>query len=178
MNLICKLSGHKWDYCICSRCELYRDESHNWNGCICRKCSKRRDEGHNWNGCKCRICYKKRNEGHNWDGCKCTICWDSRDEGHQWTGCICKKCRKHAENPVHYWEYDFHGTIDVDRKREISCKNCGKELTLPETGTYCPSCFTKGKWIPVSDGDRMFNKYSFTCGVCGYGSYYEMNDSY
>jgi hypothetical protein len=24
----------------------------------------------------------------------------------------------------------------------------------------------------------MFNKYSFTCGVCGYGSYYEMNDSY
>jgi hypothetical protein len=28
------------------------------------------------------------------------------------------------------------------------------------------------------DGDRMFNKYSFTCGVCRYGSYYEMNDSY
>jgi hypothetical protein len=24
----------------------------------------------------------------------------------------------------------------------------------------------------------MFNKYSFKCVVCGYGSYYEMNDSY
>jgi hypothetical protein len=24
----------------------------------------------------------------------------------------------------------------------------------------------------------MFNKKSFKCGVCGYESYYEMNDSY
>ncbi len=178
MNFICRLFGHKWDYCICSRCRVMRDESHNWKGCTCRKCFKRRTEGHDWNGCKCRICCKERDEGHHWDGCKCTICYISRDEGHKWAGCICTRCYKRADNPVHNWEFNFHGTIDVTGIKTVQCKNCGKAITFPDKGTYCPRCFAKSEWVPVQDGDRMFNKYSFTCRVCGYGSYYEMNDSY
>ncbi len=172
------MSGHKWDYCICDRCGCTRDESHNWNGCKCRKCGKRRDESHDWNGCECRICRKNRDEEHNWSGCKCTICKKERDEGHQWCGCICKKCWKHADNPVHNWPFSFHGTIDITSINTIKCNDCGKTITLSEKGTYCPRCFTKGKWMPIKDGDRMFNKYSFKCGVCKYESYYEMNDSY
>ena len=178
MNLICKYFGHKWDYCVCDRCGCTRDEFHNWNGCKCRKCDKRREEGHDWNYCECRICGKKRDEEHNWKGCKCTVCYKKRDEGHQWTGCICKICWKPVDNPEHVWQFSFHGVINITSINTIKCINCGKTITLPGKGDYCPRCFTRGVWASVNDGDRMFNKKSFKCGGCGYESCYEMNDSY
>ena len=70
MKLGC-LFGHKWDGCICTRCEQVRDEGHNFapvpGECIekCTKCGKEIQKGHTWSrngrGCKCVICGASRN---------------------------------------------------------------------------------------------------------------------
>jgi hypothetical protein len=179
MGILCKLFGHKWDHCYCSRCHEYRDEAHDWNGCTCRKCWKRRDEAHDWNGCKCRICYKERDEAHVWDGCRCKICYKKRDEGHDWTPCICKKCYKKQENPQHHWDFTFHGVISPAGSLPVKCKNCGTTADLPPAGRYfCPVCFTAGDWESVPSDDPMFLEYVFKCAKCGYRDGYERNDSY
>ena len=66
MGLICKIAGHKWNGCRCTRCGATRDENHDWNGCKCRICWKVRDDGHDFDGCKCRICGRISSWRHVW----------------------------------------------------------------------------------------------------------------
>ncbi len=179
MNLICKLFGHKWSGCTCTRCKSTRDLYHRWfyGNLACSLCGKIHE--HNWDGCVCKICGAKRDEGHDWDGCRCKKCHVQRDEGHDWNGCRCKKCYKMLEKPQHSWkQYNFHDTITVYGKQTVECKNCGTSVDFDSAGTYCPICFTKGSWKHEPTDDRMFLRYSFTCEKCGYGTGYERNDSY
>ena len=75
MGFACKIAGHKW------------------NGCTCTRCGERRDEGHDWQlvvktgyprSCKnkCSICGKEQPAEHDWNGCVCTRCGTTRSEGH------------------------------------------------------------------------------------------------
>jgi hypothetical protein len=38
MGLLCKLLGHKWNGCKCSRCKEVRNEQHTWNASECLIC--------------------------------------------------------------------------------------------------------------------------------------------
>lgn len=40
MGLMCKISGHKWNGCICERCNARRNEQHDWSTCKCSKCGR------------------------------------------------------------------------------------------------------------------------------------------
>ena len=74
MGLSCKLFGHKWNGCQCTKCGKTRDEQHEWDGCVCTRCGKNRYEQHKWDGCKCSRCGIVRNEQHKWVICKCSRC--------------------------------------------------------------------------------------------------------
>ena len=62
MGLSCRLFGHQWDHCKCTRCGEIRKpdrnepDPHDWNGCVCRVCKRTRDEGHRYRRGKCEIC--------------------------------------------------------------------------------------------------------------------------
>ncbi|HNX15485.1 MAG TPA: hypothetical protein PK854_12560 [Oscillospiraceae bacterium] len=85
MKLACKIAGHRWNACKCTRCGETRNEQHDWqavNGkCleICAICGKQHELPHQWNGCKCERCGVLRGEGHRWvtDNPyieRCTVC--------------------------------------------------------------------------------------------------------
>ena len=61
MALACRLFGHKWDKCKCTRCGEIREvlDLHDWNGCVCRLCGKKRDRDHRYRNGTCVICGKK-----------------------------------------------------------------------------------------------------------------------
>jgi len=100
MNITCKLFGHKWNGCQCSKCGNARNEEHQFillkGVCIekCDICNKERVIGHKWNGCKCSHCDKFRDSHHSWVGCKCTTCSKIRTIQHKWNGCKCDMCGK------------------------------------------------------------------------------------
>ena len=76
MGLACKISGHKWNGCTCSRCGEYRDEEHKW--VFAAQESKKAQQCRE----KCSVCGKQRDIEHAWDGCKCSGCGRVRNEGH------------------------------------------------------------------------------------------------
>ena len=59
---ICKISGHSWHGCKCTRCGEIRDEGHEYNQ-VEGKCEQ-----------KCTICESVETLPHLWDGYKCTRC--------------------------------------------------------------------------------------------------------
>ena len=76
MGLACKISGHKWNGCTCSRCGEYRDKEHKW--VFAAQESKKAQQCRE----KCSVCGKQRDIEHAWDGCKCSGCGRVRNEGH------------------------------------------------------------------------------------------------
>ncbi len=83
MNLLCKIKGHNWDGCKCTRCNETRDSMHKFeplkNKCAkrCVKCGKEVEIPHTWEkeGCeaRCRVCGKTETR-HTWHAHKCTVC--------------------------------------------------------------------------------------------------------
>lgn len=113
MGLICKLLGHRFDQCRCSRCGAQRDTGHRWvlaDGACKRTCS---------------ICGKEETIPHDWFLCRCERCGELRDEHHFWLAksqCeqVCRICG--AERETHAWQHVDRG---VDR-----CAVCGKTHRL------------------------------------------------
>ena len=113
MSLMCKVLGHRW------------------NGCVCTRCGATREEGHLWveaeNRCEhtCSVCGATETVPHDWFYCQCQRCGQQRDEHHQWlkkTECerVCRLCGK--ERQQHDWRHVDRG---VDR-----CAACGKTHRL------------------------------------------------
>ena len=121
MSILCKLLGHKWEGCVCRRCEAAR---HTWNvDGVCTTCEAQCQ--HDWLRCKCKICgfvQPIRDPSHAWsDGvcdecgttcqhdwltCKCAICDAIKplhDLAHSWDEGICQECS--MECP-HEWQSD------------------------------------------------------------------------
>jgi len=116
MGLICKISGHKWNGCTCTRCDITRDEGHHWIN-EAGKCVK-----------VCTICGKKRAVPHTWNGCKCAVCGALRDEGHQW-----------REKPGECREVC---TISIPGVCREACVVCGEERPMEHDfkNGYCSRC--------------------------------------
>lgn len=84
MSLLCKIIGHKWNGCKCSRCGETRDDQHDWDLCkgICKYCNKTQAEQHDWDLCKgvCRRCGVKQAEQHDWRRGECWRCGKLTDD--------------------------------------------------------------------------------------------------
>ncbi len=122
MKLLCKLFGHHWNGCCCTRGDARRDTAHVWDGCTCKICHSIRESDHDWDGCKCRKCDKVRDEGHAWDGCICTRCKGWRDQEHITNNGVCTKCGENVTSST--------------------CAVCGKAFLLNKRkrGTIIPVC--------------------------------------
>ena len=72
MKLACKIAGHRWNGCKCTRCGVMRNENHDWQPvdgkCFetCALCGRGHGLPHQWNGCKCVRCGAVHSEGHKW----------------------------------------------------------------------------------------------------------------
>lgn len=141
---------------------------HNWNGCKCSRCGASRDEGHDWQGCKCSCCGAYRDEEHEWLGCKCKICGKTRDEDHLWKGISCHACMK--KNPSKYCGRIscLHlSLLEIDTDCLQRCSRCGEfrktdhSMVKAANQCYqeCQSCGFKTPPQHVWDG--------CTCSVCG-----------
>ena len=127
MGFACKIAGHKW------------------NGCTCTRCGERRDEGHDWQlvvktgyprSCKnkCSICGKEQPAEHDWNGCVCTRCGTTRSEGHilgRWERTnaesharCCTVCGRARETEPH--------TFGPAAKCRRKCTVCGYEIPWHE----------------------------------------------
>ena len=108
MNGICKLFGHRWDGCRCSRCGLTRNEGHAWVESA-EQCEH-----------TCAVCGVTETVPCTWFHCRCNRCGALRDEHHLWlakTPCeqVCRVCGKERE--THDWRHVDRG---VDK-----CAVCG-----------------------------------------------------
>ncbi len=131
-QLLCRVIGHKWEYCKCKRCGALRLENHRWDDrCVCSICGKKRDQGHNWYYCKCKTCGRKRDEEHKWDDrCVCSICGRKRDQNHSWDYCRCRVCGQ-TRDTGHKWS-----------PCQVKCEICGAEgiPTHKWEGCRCSVC--------------------------------------
>lgn len=113
MGLICKLLGHRYEHCRCTRCGAQRDEGHQWleaeGTCLhtCAICGKEDALPHDWFHCRCKRCGQQRQEQHLW--LKKSACEQ-----------VCRICGE--ERGTHTWQHVDRG---VDR-----CKHCGKTHKL------------------------------------------------
>ncbi len=140
MGLACKITGHKWNGCVCVRCGERRDEGHSYQldaersarsgQCVvvCSICGASKSHPHEWSGCTCLRCGARRDEEHLWQGCRCAACGKARDEGHEWGEAkpwghanhyrpctICGKCK----DEPHLFE------LVKSRKCYYRCTACG-----------------------------------------------------
>ena len=93
MNLACKITGHKWNGCTCTRCGEHRDDGHRWSAGI--------GDGNKYDKYTCEICGSVKRLFHKFekiDGChlRCTVCGLERST-HSWRGCVCDKCGETRE---------------------------------------------------------------------------------
>lgn len=170
-KLLCKLLGHKWQYCVCLRC---RETCHEWqDGCTCHKCEEVNYFKHKWNGCTCKICKFVKDEGHNWEHCVCKICGAKRDAKHNWNGCKCAKCgktrdEKHLRTDPCADHCPVCGKY-VTPKHVFSgciCDKCGYTESIYGDrhvwdGCLCPKC---GTVKPLDDPGH--NLQGCTCSIC------------
>ena len=134
MNLLCKMTGHKWDRCKCVRCGETRDEGHEWLGCKCLICGRTRDEDHRWTYpggntklCvrKCSRCGKTEKRQHRMENVpgkcyeECAECGYKTAPVHSWDGCRCTVCGEQRDQN-HRW---------VRNGCTETCSICGKTRT-------------------------------------------------
>ena len=113
MGFLCKLFGHRYEHCRCTRCGAQRDEGHVWVEAE-GKCEH-----------TCEICGKTESVPHDWFHCRCKRCEEQRDEHHLWLKhgkCeqVCRICGE--ERQTHDWRHADRG---LDR-----CAACGKTHRL------------------------------------------------
>jgi DNA-directed RNA polymerase subunit RPC12/RpoP len=87
MSIICRLFGHRWNGCTCTRCGMNRYSEHSFrpgaDPCteVCEICGSQR-ETHRWSGTACHSvcekCGKTVDSPHRWvwkdDRIVCTVC--------------------------------------------------------------------------------------------------------
>lgn len=85
MKLACRLLGHRWNGCTCTRCKTIRYGEHDYvldkGTCAetCSICGERR-AAHDWNHCTCRRCGQRRDQGHGYESVgggnlyRCSVC--------------------------------------------------------------------------------------------------------
>ena len=86
MGIACKMGGHKWNGCTCSRCGEHRYEGHDYQ-LVVLDVSKRTVFGNSRRkqcAMVCSICGSTRSAEHDWDGCSCTRCDEKRNQDHAW----------------------------------------------------------------------------------------------
>lgn len=94
MGLICKLAGHHYEGCACTRCGAPRPEGHDWamaeGKCerVCQRCGQTEEVPHEWFHCRCKQCGEQRDEQHLWlkkSRCEqvCRVCGKEREK-HDW----------------------------------------------------------------------------------------------
>ena len=113
MGLICKLFGHHYEGCRCTRCGQTRNEGHQWVEAVDR-CEH-----------TCALCGITEQVPCEWYHCRCKRCGLQRDEHHLWlkkSKCeqVCRLCG--AERETHDWRHVDRG---VDR-----CATCGETRHL------------------------------------------------
>lgn len=109
MAFLCKIFGHRWNGCRCTRCGAQRDTDHAFE----------RAEGKCLN--VCTLCGKEEEAEHLWHHCSCTHCGQTRDEDHDWfatSECeeVCHLCGK---------ERSSHAYVPHERGVD-KCRYCGK----------------------------------------------------
>ena len=119
MALACRISGHKWNGCTCTRCGGRRDEGHDFH-LMERDCHR-----------KCSICGTTRSVDHDWNGCVCAHCGQKRDSDHTWG--------KPQQQPSVNKSARTH--------HRVTCKRCGKSELSPHSFVqkegcrrYCSGC--------------------------------------
>lgn len=157
MGLACKVTGHKWNGCVCARCGERRDEGHSYQldaklsassgQCVivCSICGTSKSHPHEWNGCTCLRCGAKRDEGHEWGEAKpwghaghyrpCTICGKcSQDEPHSFELVKSRKCYYRCTTCG--YETEWHEFQDGE------CVSCG----IDESKHYCDLILSGEVW--------------------------------
>ena len=164
MSLACKIVGHKWNGCACSRCGERRDEGHEWDGCTCSCCGKHRDEGHQWDACVCTRCGERRDIGHRFNlgrgDCvyACDMCGKTRVR-HDWDGCVCRTCGEHRDSG-HSWELREDAEPIASGHLAV-CKKCGRFSSVPHSFGKPEGCLHKC-WKCGYEEPR----HTFANGVC------------
>ena len=58
--------GHRWDGCVCMRCQHKRNQNHDWDDCICSRCNEVKsidDPSHHWDyehrSFPCKRCHQE-----------------------------------------------------------------------------------------------------------------------
>ncbi len=138
MKMLCKVFGHKWNHCKCSRCGAERDEAHVWDGCVCSVCGKTRGEGHSYEPVPKGYFevtlgpnYTSRSELNSYHRLKCSKCGAEKREDHTWTGKGCAtKCAVCGAMPINF-TFRYSG-FNIDLSHQWTgdtcvdtCKLCG-----------------------------------------------------
>jgi len=143
MALVCRIAGHSWNGCTCSRCGEHRDEGHRWSA------GKR--ESTKFDRFTCEICGRVKSVPHDFeklDDChlKCRVCGLEK-EAHAWRGCVCAVCGETRE-------MSLFGTVPI---RSSTTGNI--------IGSKCPSpreAGHKGPWVRDPN-----NPCIIVCEACG-----------
>ena len=170
MNLLCKMTGHKWDRCKCVRCGETRDEGHEWLGCKCLICGRTRDEEHRWTYpggntklCvrKCSRCGKTEKRQHRMENVpgkcyeECAECGYKTAPVHSWDGCRCTVCGEQRDQN-HRW---------VRNGCTETCSICGKTRTDDSLHDWvregcterCSACGKNGRPMTTSSSGKRRN---------------------
>ena len=133
MPILCKLFGHKWEGCVCRRCEAAR---HTWSvDGVCTECETKCQ--HDWLRCKCEICgaiQPVSDPAHAWNDGVCEECGTKCQ--HDWLTCKCEICDtiKPLHDPAHAWD-------------DGVCQECGMECQHSwEAGGKCEICGSREAW--------------------------------
>ena len=145
MGLACKISGHKWNGCTCSRCGEYRDEEHKW---VYATQESRKDQQ-----CreKCSVCGKKRDIEHKWNGCKCS-------------GCGCVRNKNHAFGPYKQAPDDWV-TGKSMYYHTVTCERCGNTYTFEHRLERLPGC--RGRCVDCGSELEYHDFENGACRECG-----------
>ena len=157
MNMLCKVFGHKWEHCKCSRCGEKRDKDHAWDGCVCSVCRKERDEGHIFDlvpGSYHREIYGNLSALSTTHQFKCRKCGQLKNEEHKWIGKGCMtKCAICGAVPLRY-EPRLRGDLSIDVSHQWTGETCRDICTL------CGAKFPGGhRWTGSTCNDH--------CEICG-----------
>jgi hypothetical protein len=136
---------------------------HSWNGCICSKCGKTR---HEWQKCTCKLCGKVN---HEWDGCICLRCHCNRNREIKLILSRLDECksRLHGTAPCIRWGGHWMSVV----LKLSHCKNkdyivwWGAELCAAEFATYLNAC--------LSHLDLRISNFEYKGSTCWFEIQYE-----
>ncbi len=177
MSMMCKLSGHKWNGCICSRCGEKRDEGHAWDGCTCNVCGKTRDAEHRFELVpKGHLEWDRQRERHILQPkhiFRCERCGKERFEEHEWTGEACQTvCRVCGGKAIMFGSYTREKMGISHRWSGNTCKDhceiCGEPYPAKHVYERIRSEEEHGS------GKAYRTHTLYRCSICGH----EYWDSY